>query len=174
MNFVLIGYRGTGKTSAGKAAAEMLGLDFCDTDEIIRQQTGRSVKEIVEAGGWAAFRQQEKLAVRSLPGPGSRIVSLGGGAVLDGANIEELRKRQSVFIWLFAGPAVIAQRIENDANSAGQRPALGSTADDVAAIIRERTPIYRGLADCMIDTSDRGIGEIAESICRFIKSFGER
>ncbi len=174
MNFVLIGYRGTGKTSAGKAAAEMLGLDFCDTDEIIKRQTGKSVKEIVEAGGWPAFRAQEKAVIRALPDSGGNIISLGGGAVLDPENIDELKKRQSVFIWLFADPAVIAQRIENDANSGGQRPALGSAADDVTGIIRERTPIYRRLADCLIDTSDRGIGEIADSICRFIKSFGER
>lgn len=174
MNFVLIGYRGTGKTSAGRAAAGMLGMDFYDTDEIIKNRTGKSVKEIVESGGWGGFRDQEKQAILSLPDSGSHIISLGGGAVLDPGNIEEINKRKSVFIWLFADPATIAQRIEKDSNSAGQRPSFNGPGDDMVSIIRERTPIYRGLADCMIDTSDRGIDEIAGSICRFIKSFRER
>jgi len=177
MNFVLIGFRGTGKTSAGKAAAGMLGLDFYDTDEIIKAKTGRSVQEIVASGGWGAFREQEKSAIRSLPDSGSHIISLGGGAVLDPENVEELKRRKGVCIWLFANPAVIAQRIERDADSAGQRPSLNCSpgpGDDIISIIKERTPIYRGLADYLIDTSDRGIDEIAESICRFIKTFGER
>ncbi len=180
MNFFLIGFRGTGKTSVGRAAADKLGFDFYDTDEIIKNQTGKSVQEIVASGGWPAFRDQEKKVIRSLPDSGSHIVSLGGGAVLDPENISELRKRKSAFVWLFANPAVISQRIEQDANSAGQRPALNCSpcspgpGDNIISIIRERTPVYRGLADYMIDTSDRGIDEIAGSICRFIKSFEER
>lgn len=177
MNFVLIGYRATGKTSAGRAAAGMLGMDFYDIDEIVKANTGKSVKEIVASDGWPAFRAQEKAAVRNLPDSGDNIISLGGGAVLDPDNVQELRRRKSVFIWLFASPAVISQRIEQDANSAGQRPAFKSTpgpGDDMISIIRERTPVYRGLADYMIDTSDSSVNEIAGSICRFIKSLGER
>ncbi len=174
MIFALIGYRGTGKTSAGRAAARMLGMGFCDTDEMITSRTGKSVKEIVEAGGWAAFREREKEIVRSLPDSGSHVISLGGGAVLFPENIEELRRRESVFIWLFADPAVLAGRIKQDAASAGQRPCHSGRGDDIINTIRERTPVYRGLADYLIDTSDRGIDEIAGSICRFINSFGER
>lgn len=174
MNFVLIGYRGTGKTSAGRVAAGLLDMGFYDTDELIKNQTGKTVTEIVESGGWGAFREQEKRAVRSLPGPGPNIISLGGGAVLDPANIEELKKRQSVFIWLFADPAVLSQRIGSDPDSAGQRPPLNGPGDDMMRIIRERTPVYRGLADFMIDTSDRGVDEIAASICRIVKSLEGR
>lgn len=180
MNFVLIGYRGTGKTSAGRAAAGSLGMPFYDTDEMIKKETGKTVGEIVEAGGWTTFRIREKEAVRKLPKSGDNIIALGGGAVLDPENIEELKRRKSAFIWLFADPAVISQRIEGDSNSAGQRPSFNGPAgpsDDIigiTSIIRERTPVYRGLADYLIDTSDRGVGEIAGSICRFIKSCGER
>lgn len=173
MNFVLIGYRGTGKTTAGRKAAGMLGMSFHDTDEIVKGRTGKAVREIVAAGGWPAFRAQEKEAILSLPDSGDNIISLGGGAVLDPKNIEELRKRKSVFIWLFAGPAVIERRVKQDSNSAGQRPDLNGPGDDIAAIIKERTPVYRGLADFMIDTSDRDLDEVAGSICRFIKTFGE-
>ena len=172
MNYILIGYRGTGKTSAGRAAAGRLGLAFHDTDEIINKETGKSVKEIVESGGWKAFRELEALAVRSLPHSGSHVISLGGGAVLDPRNVEELRKKQAAFIWLFADAATISLRIAQDGNSSGLRPALNGPGDDIAVILRERTPIYRGLADYLIDASGRSIDEIAESICRFIKTFG--
>lgn len=174
MNFVLIGYRGTGKTSAGRKAADMLGMAFYDTDEIVKGRTGKTVREIVASGGWPAFRAEEKAAIGSLPESGGNIISLGGGAVLDPGNIDELRKRKGVFIWLFADPAVITKRIGQDANSAGQRPDLNGPGDDVTGMIRQRTPVYRGLADFMADTSDMGIDEVAGSICRFVKSFGER
>lgn len=169
MKFVLIGYRGTGKTSVGKRAAGMLGIDFYDTDEMILAQTGKTVAQLVEAGGWEYFREKEKETVRSLPEGGQHVISLGGGAVLDRENIEELKRRKGIFIWLYADEETIRRRIGGDKNSPGQRPPLGGPGKSLRESITERTALYRGLADFVIDTSDRDIDEIVERVCLFIK-----
>ena len=56
MNIILIGYRASGKTSAGRELARILARTFFDTDRMIFAKTGRTVQEIVQAGGWQAFR----------------------------------------------------------------------------------------------------------------------
>ena len=101
MNFILIGYRASGKTSVGRRLADLLQRPFFDTDALIRQQTGMTVKEIVLAGGWPAFRDAEKTAVAGLAGQEAAVIALGGGAVLDPANVEVLKPR-GLFIWLKA------------------------------------------------------------------------
>lgn len=171
MNFVLIGYRATGKTAVGRKVSGMLGREFFDTDEMISRVTGRSVRDIVEEGGWEAFRDREKQAVRSLPETGSHIISLGGGAVLDPENIRELRKRQGVFIWLCAGVDTIEKRLGADAMSPHQRPALQGADKGLAESVRERNIIYRGLADYLIDTSDRDVDEVARRVVNFIEGY---
>jgi len=60
MNIVLMGHRCTGKSSVGMLVADMLRVPFYDTDEMIRRRTGRTVAEIVQAGGWPAFRAAER------------------------------------------------------------------------------------------------------------------
>ena len=57
MNVVLIGYRGTGKSTVGRKIADILKMPFYDTDELVQKRTGRVIKEIVEEGGWVAFRK---------------------------------------------------------------------------------------------------------------------
>jgi len=169
MKFILIGYRGTGKTSVGKKVAAMLGMEFCDTDEMILTRTGKTVAQLVETGGWELFREKEREAVRSLPEGGQCIISLGGGAVLDRENIEELKRRKGVFLWLYADEETIRRRIGGDKNSPGQRPPLGGPDKSLRESITERTALYRGLADFVIDTSDRDADEIVERVCVFIK-----
>ena len=169
MKFILIGYRGTGKTSVGKKVAAMLGMEFCDTDEMILTRTGKTVAQLVETGGWELFREKEREAVRSLPEGGQCIISLGGGAVLDRENIEELKRRKGVFLWLYADEETIRRRIGGDKNSPGQRPPLGGLGKSLRESITERTALYRGLADFVIDTSDRDADEIVERVCVFIK-----
>ena len=78
MNIVLIGYRCTGKTSVGRRISERLGIPFYDTDELIKEHTGKTIKEIVDDGGWEAFRAEERAVIRDLPSAEDAVISLGG------------------------------------------------------------------------------------------------
>ncbi|MDI6790163.1 MAG: shikimate kinase, partial [Thermodesulfobacteriota bacterium] len=80
---VLIGYRGSGKSTVGRRLAERLSLPFIDTDTLIEEKAGITIKEMVEKKGWAYFRAVEKDVIRGLPGDKTMVVAAGGGAILD-------------------------------------------------------------------------------------------
>jgi len=172
MNFILIGYRASGKTSVGIKLAGLLQRHFCDTDALIRQQTGRTVKEIVLAEGWPAFRAAERAAVAGLAGLEGAVIALGGGAVLDPANVEVLKPR-GLFIWLQAGKETIQERLTGDRTTAEQRPPLPLPGNgDDEEILRRRAPIYGALADLVVDTSGQSIEAVAEEVLAHIKKLG--
>jgi len=164
MNFILIGYRASGKTSVGKKLSGLLGLPFYDTDALIRQQTGKTVREMVLHGGWPAFREAERAAVDSLAGQEETVIALGGGAVLDPANVKVLKPR-GFFIWLQADKESIQERLKGDWSSAEQRPPLSiSGKGDEEEILRRRIPIYEAIADLIVDTTGLRIEAVAEEI----------
>ena len=106
VNMVLMGYRGTGKTSVGRLLAAKLAKPFLDSDELIEAYSGKTVQEMVEEGGWGLFRREEKRVVTELSAKDGCVVALGGGAVLDEENIRNL-KAKGFFIWLTAGAETI-------------------------------------------------------------------
>ena len=170
MNIILMGYRGCGKTTVGRIVAEKLQRPFFDTDAMIQERLGKTIREIVADGGWEAFRVLERSAVDELAGREGCIIALGGGAVLYEQNVKAL-KRNGFFLWLTADGATIAGRLRNDGASDAQRPSLSGT-DTVAEIeilLREREPVYRLVADRVIDTIGRSVDEVAAEIMTALK-----
>jgi shikimate kinase len=164
MNFILIGYRASGKTSVGKKLSGLLGVSFYDTDALIQEQTGKTVREMVLEGGWPAFRQAERAAIAGLAAKEEAVIALGGGAVLDPANVEALKLR-GFFIWLQAQKETIQERLKGDRASPQQRPPLSTSGNgDEEEILRQRIPLYKAIADFIIDTTGRSIEAVAEEI----------
>ncbi len=166
-NIILIGYRSTGKTSVGRRLSERLNLPFYDTDEMVSRRTGKSVKDIVAEKGWEAFRREERIAVKSLSFLSGCVIALGGGAVMDPANVELLKKK-GVFVRLNADAAAIVNRMAADPSTGDQRPPLsgGDALTETALHLKEREPIYRLIADFNVDTSGRTINETADEVVR--------
>jgi len=165
MNIVLMGYRGCGKTTVGRIVAAKLQRPFFDTDAMIQERLGKTIREIVADGGWEAFRALERSAVGELAGREGCIIALGGGAVLDEQNVKEL-KRNGFFLWLTADAATIAGRLRNDRVSNAQRPSLSGmdSGAEIGILLREREPVYRLVADRVIDTTGRLADEVAAEI----------
>jgi shikimate kinase len=164
MNFILIGYRASGKTSVGEKLSRLLGISFYDTDALIRQQTGRTVRDMVTEGGWPAFRRAERTAIASLAGIEEAVIALGGGAVLDPANVEALKPR-GFFIWLRAEKETIQQRLKGDRASVQQRPPLSISGNgDEEEILRQRVPLYEAIAALIVDTTGLSVQAVAEKI----------
>jgi shikimate kinase len=157
---ILIGYRCTGKTSIGQKLAERLGIAFIDTDRLIEAATGKTIKAMIESGGWSVFRQREKEAIRSLTSLGKSVIATGGGAVLDEGNAAILKK-EGTLIWLVADAETIRRRMQADAATVAQRPPLSTDAlqKEINDTLAARTPVYRRLADFSIDTAEAGIEE---------------
>ena len=170
MNLILIGYRASGKTSVGQRLAGLLQRPFYDTDMLIQQQTGKTVKGIVLEGGWPAFREAEKAIIAGLAEHEGAVIALGGGAVLDPANAEVLKPR-GFFIWLQAGKETIQERLRGDAVSAEQRPPFQPAGNgDDGEVLNRRIPVYRALADLLIDTTGRTIEGVADEIVAALKT----
>ncbi len=169
MNIILIGYRCTGKTSVGRKISERLRIPFYDTDELIQEHTGKTIREIIDKGGWDLFRREEKAVIRTLSSLAETVIAVGGGAVMDVENREAL-KRNGLFLWLTADVGTIIERMKNDGVSGEQRPSLlgGSMERETSGILEQRIPIYQGLADFTIDTSGRDIDAIAEEACNLL------
>lgn len=150
---VLIGYRGAGKTTVGKALAEVLGYEFFDTDAGIVQLCGCEIQEIVSIDGWDGFRRRERDVLLSLQDRKRVVVATGGGAVVHGADVWKCVRQNACVVWLQADAAALRARIGLDAKSASQRPSLtgeGSACDEVERVLQERTPLYRQFSDIVV------------------------
>jgi len=165
MNIILIGYRASGKTSAGRELARLLGRPFFDTDRMIFAKTGRTIPEIVEASGWQAFREVEKTVIAELSGLDEVVIALGGGAVMDPENVAVLAERGR-FVWLQADARVLALRMGKEQNGVAHRPSLtgAGTLKEIVEVLAKRLPIYSAVAHVTIDTAGKDPTRVATEI----------
>jgi len=162
MNIVLIGYRGTGKSTVGKNLAERLGRDLVSTDAEIIRRARLPVPDIVQRFGWDHFRDLESEVCRDLAGKDRLIIDTGGGAILRQQNVDSLKKN-GVLIWLTADVRTITERIGGDT----QRPSLTgakSFTEEVEEVLRERQPKYKSAANHIIETDGRSVAEVVEAV----------
>jgi shikimate kinase len=162
MNVVLIGYRGTGKSTVGKVVAARLGRELLSTDVEIVKLAGQPIPQIVEQHGWEYFRDLETKICQSLAGKDGLVIDTGGGAILRPQNVEVLKRTGKLF-WLTASVETIAKRIGSDT----QRPSLTGTKSflvEIHDVLRERTPKYQAAADCAIETEGKSVTQVADEI----------
>jgi len=157
MATVLIGYRGSGKTSIGRRLADRLWQPFVDTDEQIVARAGKTIREIFAQSGEAAFRDLEQQIVQeSLSSGEDRVISLGGGAVLRDANRALIGSGAHKVIYLRCDPAALHQRIHADPDTAANRPNLthlGGGIAEIERLLAEREPLYRSLMTSELDVT---------------------
>lgn len=166
MNIVLIGYRGTGKSTVGKILAERLGRELLSTDAEIIRRARLPVPDIVQRFGWDHFRDLESEVCRDLAGKDGLIIDTGGGAILRQQNVDSLKKN-GVLIWLTADVPTIVERIGGDT----QRPSLTgakSFTEEVEEVLRERQPKYKSAANHIIETDGRSVAEVVEAILALV------
>ena len=161
---VLTGFRGTGKTEIGRIVAGRLGLPFLDTDQLIEQKSGRSIPEIFEKDGEAAFRAIEGGVIAALP-PENAVVSTGGGVVTDPANVEQLR-RESIVVLLTADPGILETRLAH-----APRPPLTSLPlrEEITEILKKRRRFYQASADFCIDSGPVSLDQAADEILGLVR-----
>jgi shikimate kinase len=139
LNLYLVGMMGSGKSTAGRHLAELLGYRFLDADTSIEQVAGRSIPELFASDGEAGFRALEAAVLNQIASWHSLVVATGGGVVTRPENWGQLH--QGVVIWLDAPEALLLERLRSDATP---RPLL-QTADPAArltALLAERQPLY--------------------------------
>ncbi len=110
-NLILTGFSGTGKTEVGRLIARAAGLDFIDTDGEIARAAGKPIAEIFEQDGEARFRELERQAIARACASNDRVISTGGGAIVDPDNFS-LMAASGVIVCLDATPETIHRRLE--------------------------------------------------------------
>jgi shikimate kinase len=162
---LLVGYRGTGKTTVGRLLADQLGWTFADCDDAIEAAAGKSVADIFTAEGETGFRDCEAAVLRELCARERCVIATGGGAVLRPSNRELLRASGFV-AWLTASPETIWARLQSDPTTAARRPKLTAAGgvNEVQALVAAREPLYREVADFVADADAPSPEAVAAAI----------
>ncbi len=152
---------GSGKSTVGRQLSRRLQLPFFDSDHLIEQRLGCSIREYFAREGEAAFRDLEEQVLAELARGGDAVVATGGGAVLREANRNALRAGGKV-IYLRSSPEELYRRLRHDT----QRPLL-QVADPMArlrTLYAERDPLYRETAHFQIETGRPSVPTLVNMI----------
>jgi shikimate kinase len=158
----LVGMMGAGKSTVGSDVASQTATDFHDTDLLIEDRAGMSVRELFETVGVVAFRDLEHQAVEhaaALVG----VIATGGGAVLD-PDSRRIMRDSGLVVYLRANPSTLARRVGGGVS----RPLLNGVdrGEALAQILAERDPDYRTAAHHVIGTNGRHRREVVEEVIR--------
>lgn len=174
-NLVLIGLRGSGKTTVGGLVALRLGRPFRDLDEVTARELGyTNVSQAWKGRGQMRFRNAEVAALRNTLRDDNQVVSLGGGTpTAPGAELvlNTLRAgRVARVVYLRADAATLRSRLEGTDIAA--RPTLTGVGslDEIPQVLAQRDPLYLRLADAVIQTDGHTAEEVAELVLSYERS----
>ena len=170
MNIVLIGYRGSGKSTVGRKLAVRLKLRFVDIDDLIEDRQGTPISDIVKSHGWGHFRKLERNTIEEISKEDHLIIAPGGGAVLDSDNVKALRKN-GLIIWLKADKQTLLKRLSQDPVTNTRRPTLTGkgTSEELKEVMSLREPIYERVSEIQIDTSMMDAETVVERVLTVLK-----
>ena len=162
----LIGYMGSGKSTAGKKLAKLLGYGFADLDNHIEKRSGRRIADIFAIEGEEEFRRLERLYLEKLCNLEDHVIATGGGTPCFGRNIE-LMKRNGKVVYLKMTAAALAKRLSQKDNS---RPLLKKTGNKslekfIEEHLAQRERFY-GQADIVVSGVSLDVKELAGAVGR--------
>lgn len=153
---------GVGKTTIGRVLADTLDLQFFDSDREIEASTGADIPWIFDVEGEDGFRAREVKMINDLSKRKKIVLATGGGAVLAEKNRKRLAKR-GVVVYLRAS---IRQQVERTSRDKS-RPLLQTANPEkkIRELMKIRDPLYREIADIVVDTNRRNPRTISQEIC---------
>ena len=163
-HLVLVGMMGTGKSTVGRVIARKLNRPLLDSDDLVEERTGRTVREIWASEGEAAFRALEtETLIATLDSTEPAVIAAAGGVVLSETNRIVLAEADAHVVWLMASVDVLLERVRNGPH----RPLLD---DDPEGVLRkmfdDREPLYRDAADAIVSVDHRSIHDVAQAVLR--------
>ena len=157
---------GVGKSTVGRVLAAQLDRPLYDSDDMIAERTGRTVREIWATDGEEVFRDLETEVLReALAAPEPSVIAAAGGIVLREENRELLKRGSADVVWLLADGDLLLDRVR----SGGHRPLLDDDpAGTLARMADERSPLYQEVADAVVSVDRRSVGDVAKAVLRCI------
>ena len=160
-NVFLVGFMGSGKSTVGRGLAKALGKEFLDCDRVLEERTGVDIPYIFEIEGEDGFRRREAAVLLELTGRRGIVLATGGGAVGEPGNRDALASNGFV-IYLRAPADLLHQRTSRDRG----RPMLYARDPRrrVDELLEVRDPLYREVADLVVETGRRGSRRVVREI----------
>lgn len=156
LNIVLIGMPGSGKSTVGKALAELLGREFIDTDQEIVNREGKDIPTIFKERGEEYFRAFEKQVIKDVGKLTGKVIATGGGVIKDKENYFPLKSNGKIF-W-------VKRDIESLVTDG--RP-LSKDLQTVKKLFEERKDKYAAFADFIVDNDgdiDKAVKGVTEKL----------
>ena len=166
-NIYLVGFMGTGKTTIGKELAKKLGRHFIDTDDLIEKRNNMSILEIYEKMGEKYFLQEEKKVAQELSVQSGKVVSTGGGTILNDEVIE-LMLKSGIIICLYVENEFILNRLKK----LDRRPVLrteNTLEERVNELLSEREEVYKKIS-IKLNTTNLTPMQAADRIVDLLKT----
>jgi len=158
---IFVGLPGSGKTTIGRQMGRRLGLPFLDSDAVIEQRLGCSIREFFDREGEERFRDIEQNVIDDLSKYHHGVLSTGGGSVLRPLNRQNLHARGKV-VYLRSTPEEVFRRLKHDM----QRPLLqvNDPQEKLKALFNVRDPLYRETAHFVFETGRPSINKLLNTI----------
>src|SRR5450759_3691490 len=135
----IIGFMGSGKSTAGKKLASLLGWSFIDLDKRIEEHAGKTIPELFSQHGENYFRNVEAEVLKSLKSQTNTVISTGGGSPCYGDNMDHMLKTGlTVYLKLTVGQ--LKSRLSE---SKGERPLIKDLSNDGLLGFIEEKLAYR-------------------------------
>lgn len=165
---VLVGLMGAGKTTVGREYARRKGMRFVDCDHELEARLGVKVATIFEIEGEDGFRRRESQLLEELSHQTGLVLATGGGVVLNPDNRVLLTQR-GVVVYLNVPPRILWERTRNDKG----RPLLQvpNPRERLETLFRERDPLYREVADIVIDGGRGNPGGMVRHLDHAVEEF---
>ena len=158
---VLVGLPGSGKSTVGRQLARRLAIPFIDSDHVIEERLGCSIREFFEREGEARFRDVEQETLDELTQGPPAVLSTGGGSCMRAATRAFLHARGHV-VYLRSTPEDIYRRIRHDRG----RPLLlvADPLQRLRDLHEARDPQYRECAHYVIETGRPSVATLVNMI----------
>ena len=162
----LLGARGTGKSSVGKAVAKITGYEFIEVDRKIEEAAGLTLGEIFELHGESYYRRLERQVLEEQKNGKSLVLATGGSIVTHAENFAFLREFATT-VWLKAIPEDHWQRVisQGDKRPMAENP---KAFEELRSLLASRAPLY-AQAEHLFNTSEMTLKEVIKSVADLIK-----
>ena len=152
---------GAGKSAVGRHLARALHLTFVDSDDEVESRTGVDIAFIFEKEGEEGFRKREAAAIDDLTRMDNVVLATGGGAVINPENRNRLGGRGYV-VYLYT---TVDQQLTRT-QKGRERPLLqqGNRRETLEKLLEQRDPLYREIADLVVETDGRKVYSVAKEI----------
>ena len=167
-SIILISMAGVGKSTIGATLSESLGFGFIDLDDYILRKDGKTLQEIIDNEGEAAFLELEKRRMYEIDIKHKVIAP--GGSIIYHPDLMEYLKQHTTLVYLEDSLKNIEERLTN----ISVRGIVGLKNKTIKQIYDERKPLYSRYADIIINCQDKSEDKLTIEILRAFLSLEKR